>query len=206
MIFKRLQTGVYAVNCYILADDETKEAVVVDPGGDLDDIASVIQQEGLQVKYILLTHGHGDHIGALSDLKQLTGAQVGIHAKDAEMLGDPAKNLSVQTSGAAIAMVPDLLLEDGQQLLFGKHTVTVIHTPGHTKGGVCFRCEDFILSGDTLFRASVGRSDLHGGNHEQLVKSIKTKLFSLPDQTDVYPGHGAASTIAYEKKANPYVR
>ncbi len=206
MIFKRLQTGVYAVNCYIIADDKTKEAIVVDPGGDLDDIASVIQKEELQVKYILLTHGHGDHIGALADLKQITGAQVGIHGKDADMLADPAKNLSVQTSGTAIAITADLLLEDGQKLTFGEETVTVIHTPGHTRGGVCFRIDDFILSGDTLFRASVGRSDLHGGNHEQLVKSIKTKLFTLPDQTDVYPGHGAASTIAYEKKANPYVR
>jgi len=206
MIFKRLQTGVYAVNCYIIADDKTKEAIVVDPGGDLDDIASVIQKEELQVKYILLTHGHGDHIGALADLKQITGALVGIHAKDADMLADPAKNLSVQTSGTAIAITADLLLEDGQKLTFGEETVTVIHTPGHTRGGVCFRIDDFIISGDTLFRASVGRSDLHGGNHEQLVKSIKTKLFTLPDKTDVYPGHGAASTIAYEKKANPYVR
>lgn len=206
MIFKRVQTGVYAVNCYILGDDKTKDAIVVDPGGDLDDIASVIQKEALQVKYILLTHGHGDHIGALADLKQITGAQIGIHAKDAEMLGDPARNLSVQTGGEAVSVTPDLMLEDGQQLSFGGHTLTVLHTPGHTRGGACFRIDDFVLTGDTLFRASVGRSDLYGGNHEQLVKSIKNKLFTLPDSTDVYPGHGAASTIAYEKKANPYVR
>lgn len=206
MFFKQLQTGVYAVNCYIIADDKAKEAIVVDPGGDLDDIASVIQKEDLHVKYILLTHGHGDHIGALADLKQITGAQIGIHTKDADMLADPAKNLSVQTGGTAISIVPDLLLEDGQQLSFGDVTLTVIHTPGHTRGGACFRIDDFVITGDTLFRASVGRSDLHGGNHDHLVKSIKTKLFTLPDQTDVYPGHGAASTIAYEKKANPYVR
>ncbi len=206
MIFKRLQTGIYAVNCYIIADDKTKEAIVVDPGGDLDDIAAVIQKEELQVKYILLTHGHGDHIGALADLKQITDAQIGIHSKDADMLADPAKNLSVQTGGVAVSIAADILLEEGQKLTFGDHTLTVIHTPGHTRGGVCFRVDDFVITGDTLFRASVGRSDLHGGNHEQLVKSIKTKLFTLPDQTDVYPGHGAGSTIAYEKKANPYVR
>ncbi len=206
MFFKRLQTGIYAVNCYIIADDRTKEAIVVDPGGDLDDIASVIQKEALQVKYILLTHGHGDHIGALGDLKQITGAQIGIHAKDVDMLADPGKNLSVQTSGKPVSITPDLMLEDGQQLTFGDETLTVLHTPGHTRGGACFRMSDFVITGDTLFRASVGRSDLHGGNHDQLVKSIKTKLFILPDETDVYPGHGAASTIAYEKKANPYVR
>lgn len=206
MYFKRLQTGVYAVNCYILADEKTREAVVVDPGGDLDDITAVIQKESLTVKYILLTHGHGDHIGALEDLKQITGALVGIHAKDADMLSDPGKNLSVQTGGQAVSHTPDLLLEDGQQLSFGDKSITVIHTPGHTRGGACFRIDDFVITGDTLFRASVGRSDLHGGNHDQLVKSIKTKLFTLPDDTDVYPGHGAASTIAYEKKANPYVR
>ncbi len=206
MFFKRLQTGVYAVNCYILADTRTKEAIVVDPGGDLEDICAVIQKEELKVKYILLTHGHGDHIGALGELKQITGAQVGIHQKDVDMLGDPAKNLSPQTSGKAVSIVPDIVLEEGQQLAFGDETISVIHTPGHTRGGVCFRAEDFVITGDTLFRASVGRSDLHGGNHDQLVKSIKNKLFNLPDQTDVYPGHGAASTIAYEKKANPYVR
>ncbi len=206
MFFKRLQTGVYAVNCYILADEATKEAVVVDPGGDLDDIAAVLQKEELTVRYILLTHGHGDHIGALAELKQLTGAQVGIHGNDADMLADPAKNLSPQTSGRPIAMTADILLEEGQVISFGSCSVTVIHTPGHTRGGVCFQAEDFVITGDTLFRASVGRSDLHGGNHDQLVKSIKTKLLSLPGETEVYPGHGAGSTIAYEKKANPYVR
>lgn len=206
MIFKRLQTGVYAVNCYIIADDRTKEAIVVDPGGDFDDIANLIQKEELHVKYILLTHGHGDHIGALADVKQVTGALIGIHANDAEMLADPAKNMSPQTVGTAVSAKADLLLEDGQQLTFGDQTLTVIHTPGHTRGGICFRIDDFVITGDTLFRASVGRSDLHGGNQNQLIKSIKTKLFTLPDQTDVYPGHGAASTIAYEKKVNPYVR
>lgn len=206
MFFKRLQTGVYAVNCYILADETTKDAVVVDPGGDLEDIAAVIQKEGLEVRYILLTHGHGDHIGALEDLKQLTGAQVGIHAEDADMLADPAKNLSKQTSGRAIAVTPDLLLTEGTQIAFGGCSLKVIHTPGHTRGGVCFQADDFVITGDTLFRASVGRSDLHGGNHDQLVKSIRTKLFTLPGETEVYPGHGAGSTIAYEKKANPYVR
>ncbi len=206
MIFKRLQTGVYAVNCYIIADDRTREAIVVDPGGDFDDIANLIQKEELHVKYILLTHGHGDHIGALADVKQVTGALIGIHANDAEMLADPAKNMSPQTVGTAVSAIADLLLEDGQQLTFGDQTLTVIHTPGHTRGGVCFRIDDFVITGDTLFRASVGRSDLHGGNQNQLIKSIKTKLFTLPDQTDVYPGHGAASTIAYEKKVNPYVR
>lgn len=206
MIFKRLQTGVYAVNCYIIADDRTKDAIVVDPGGDFDDIANIIQKEELHVKYILLTHGHGDHIGALADVKQVTGALIGIHANDAEMLADPAKNMSPQTVGTAVSATADLLLDDGQQLTFGDQTLTVIHTPGHTRGGVCFRIDDFVITGDTLFRASVGRSDLHGGNQNQLIKSIKTKLFTLPDQTDVYPGHGAASTIAYEKKVNPYVR
>lgn len=206
MFFKKLQTGVYAVNCYILADPSTKDAVVVDPGGDLEDILSVISKEDLKVHYILLTHGHGDHIGALVDLRQITGAKVAIHKKDGDMLADPGKNLSRQTSGKEIAVTADILLEEGNTIDFGGKTLTVIHTPGHTQGGACFRCEDFVITGDTLFRASVGRSDLHGGNHDQLVKSIKTKLFTLPDSTEVYPGHGAASTIAYEKKANPYVR
>ena len=206
MLFKRVQTGVYAVNCYIIGDDSTKQAFVVDPGADLEDICAVIDKEKLNVRFILLTHGHGDHIGAVEDLKKITGAKVAIHKGDAEMLKDPNLNHSEQIGGKAVSMDPDLILEDGQIISIGTLEVKVIHTPGHTKGGVCFLLGDNLITGDTLFRASIGRTDLHGGNHDQLVKNIKQKLFILPNETEVYPGHGAASTIAYEKKVNPYVR
>lgn len=206
MIFKRLQTGIYGTNCYILGDRETKEALVLDPGGDLEDIAGIINKESLAVKYILLTHGHGDHLGAADDLRKITGAQLAVHKADLEMVKDAQKNMSKSTGGKEVTFEPDLLLEDGQVIQLGAMEFKVLHTPGHTKGSVCFLAGENLFSGDTLFRASVGRTDLYGGSHEQLIRSIRRKLFILPENTEVYPGHGAATTIGYEKRSNPYVR
>lgn len=198
--------GVMGANCYILSCPETKKAVVIDPGDEGDRIQSLVLEKGYHVEYILLTHGHFDHIGAVAELRDAFGAKVGIHANDAEMLTDGQKNLSTYM-GSAIEMQPaDFLLEDGQTITFGNMTLTVLATPGHSLGGVCFLTPEGLISGDTLFAGSIGRTDFPGGSLEQLLDGIKQKLMVLPEETRVFPGHGEATIIGREKRANPFLK
>lgn len=206
MILKKMAVGVYAANCYILADEESLEGIVVDPGGDSEKIYKLINELGVQVKQIILTHGHHDHIGGAHDLRKLTGATVAIHKKDAEMTEDPEKNLSVMMYGPDTNFKVDKLLTDGDMIEFGDKSMKVIHTPGHTFGGICLLGDKVLISGDTLFQKSIGRSDLYGGDHDTLIRSIKNKLMILEEDIRVYPGHGPESTIAIEKKSNPFLR
>lgn len=200
MIVKKMMAGIYGANCYIVMDEETKEAVVLDPGGDVDDIEKVLQSLGAKVKYIALTHGHFDHTTGVDGLQAITKAEVAIGKEDNEMILK-----DVQYYGPFIEGGAHINLNHGDSLNFGKHTMKVIHTPGHTPGGVCFLIENMLFSGDTLFKGSIGRSDLAGGDGEALIRNIKERLVVLPKETIVYPGHGPSTTIGDEELYNPFL-
>lgn len=206
MIFKRLPLGVYQANCYIIHDEAVKEAAVIDPGGDFEEIRRYIEANDLKISYIILTHAHGDHIGALQELKNYSGAAVCIHEGDLEMLKNKRQNLSTEIGGFPVEMAADRLLADGDELKLGETVLKVIHTPGHSRGGICIYCDGHLYSGDTLFACSIGRTDLEGGSFEEIIASIKEKLLVLPEATEVYPGHGPSSTILIEKKRNPFLQ
>lgn len=205
MKFKTLPLGIFQANCYILFDEKTKEAAVIDPSGDFPEIRSYIEANGIKVKYIIITHGHGDHIGALQELKEYTNADVCIHKGDYDMLKSKRKNYSEEMGGPKVEMAADRLLDDGEILRLGDTELNIIHTPGHSKGGICIYCEGSLFSGDTLFACSIGRTDLEGGSFDEIIASIKEKLLVLPEDTKVYPGHGSSSTILIEKKRNPFL-
>lgn len=193
-------------NCYILGCEETKEAAVIDPGGDPDRILQILNRLGLTVKLIINTHGHFDHVGANKGLKDATGAPILIHKGDAPMLAQLSSaaasfGLSVENSPTA-----DQMPGHGDTLTFGKITLKVIHVPGHSPGGIALQAEDSVFVGDTLFSGSIGRTDLPGGDYNQLIASVRTKLFALPDETQVFCGHGPATTIGREKRYNPFFR
>ena len=206
MLVKQLTVGMMGVCCYIVTCETTGKAAIIDPGGDEDRILDYCREKQLQVEYIINTHGHGDHIGGNDWFKQALGAKVLIHAADATMLTDNRKNFSEYLGQAYILGPPDILAEDGLMLKIGAHSVRVIHTPGHTPGCICLLADKFLISGDTLFELSIGRTDFPGGNHAQIVDSIRHKLFTLPDDTVVFPGHGPRTSIGMEKKNNPFVR
>ena len=198
--------GAIGANCYLFSCAESKKAVVIDPGADGKRIYRWILEKGLKVDYILITHGHIDHIGAVDELRELLGdVLVGIHADDAEMLTDASKNLSSYVGGELVLKKADLLLQDGQELMIGKEQIKVISTPGHSPGGVCFLCSEGLFSGDTLFAGSIGRTDFPGGSMNQLIDGIKKKLFILPEDTRVFPGHGEETSIGEEKRDNPFL-
>lgn len=201
MIIKRVMAGVNAANCYIAFDEETREAVVLDPGGDVDDICKALNQFGATVKYIVLTHGHFDHTTGVEELKNIVGAPVAIGFEDNEMFLKGAMYYGPLPNGGA-----DIILKDGDTLKFGSHTMTVMATPGHTPGGICLLVENDIFTGDTLFAGSIGRTDLAGGNYDTIMHSIKSKLMALSDTVAVHPGHGPSSTIGREKLMNPFMR
>lgn len=206
MIIERVPCGVYAANCYIVGDETTKEGIIVDPAGEKDKILNFIQKLGLNINYIVLTHGHGDHIGALKKLKEELDVPVYIHEEDERMIIDKDINLSSQMTMEEVELTPDKLLKDGDEINFGNITAHIIHTPGHTPGSIVIKINNKLITGDTLFKGSIGRTDLPGGSYDKILESIKNKLLNFDDETSVLPGHGPSSTIGIEKMSNPFIR
>lgn len=201
-----LMLGMIQTNCYVVSNQITKQALVFDPGDEADKIYSYLQQEGLTCVAILLTHGHFDHIMAVEELKSLTKAKVYAHEEEVQLLGDAKLNASHHVRKVC-ELLPDILLKDQQFLELAGFKMRVIHTPGHTRGGVCYYFPEYetLISGDTLFRESIGRTDLPTGDTNTLVAVVNDKLMLLEDQVKVYPGHGFSTTIGHERKHNPYI-
>ncbi len=203
---KTLVVGPIQNNCYIVYD-ENKTTFVVDPGGDGSKIVSLCKENNLDVKYIINTHGHLDHIGANKDLKEAyPKAELVIHADDEKMLYDPNYNLSALMGEKIISPKADITVKDQDTLDFGGRKIKVIHTPGHTPGGILLLVDDYLFTGDTVFQGSVGRTDLPGGDMKVLIKSIKEKFLNLSNKLRVFPGHGDETTIAHERDNNPFIQ
>ena len=206
MIIKKLEVGPIMANCFILGCEATRQAVVIDPGDDADQILTVLSKYGLTVKYLINTHGHFDHVGANKRMKEVTGAQIAIHPEDEPMLSELSRSASMFGLSAENSPPADILLNDGDTLTFGDITLKVIHTPGHSKGGVSLYTKGSLFAGDTLFAGSIGRTDLPGGDYDTLIASIQKKLLVLDDDTRVYTGHGPETTIGNEKRMNPFLQ
>jgi hydroxyacylglutathione hydrolase len=190
MLLATLQLGMYGTNCYIVGSKTTKEGMIIDPGAEAKSILQTVNKAGLIIKLIVITHGHMDHTGALEEVRKATGAPVAIHKADAENL---------------VRVLPtDILLNGGENLAVGDLTYGIIHTPGHSPGGICLYGQGVLFCGDTLFQGSIGRTDL-GGDYNQLMNNIINKLMVLPDETIVFPGHGPETTIGAERSSNPFI-
>ena len=204
LIIQKLEVGPIMANCFIVGCEDTKQAVVIDPGDDADRILMALAKAELKAKYLINTHGHFDHVGANKKMKDATAAQIAVHSDDESMLLDLSNHAAMFGLGAENSPPADIHLKDGDTITFGNITFEVIHTPGHSPGGICLYTPGHLFVGDTLFMGSIGRTDLPGGNYEELISSIKDKLFSLPDETTVLPGHGPGTTIGNEKNMNPF--
>ena len=204
MILKELKITTWigdATNCYIIQDEKTKETMVIDPAGNVEEIIEMLNVLDAKLKYIYLTHCHGDHIGGVKQLKEKCGGKVITERTEAENLLDPNKSLTSYLGFDGLVVETDARVDDGDLLHLGQLQFKVIHTPGHTSGGTCIYCskENMLFSGDTLFRGAWGRTDVPTGDFENIISSISKKLMVLPDETIVYPGHGKSTMIREEK-------
>jgi len=205
VILRRLAVGPFMSNCYIVGSESSKKGMIIDPGAEADQIMKNVEESGLDIKFIVLTHGHMDHCEALKEVKEATGAEVAIHSDDAYYL---QKRPLKSTMGFPYPETPpaEKLLSDGDKLDFDDLEFLVLHTPGHSQGGICLVGEGIVFSGDTLFNYGIGRTDLPNGSLDQLMNSIHTKLMTLPDDTVVFPGHGPETTIGAERRVNPWLQ
>ena len=207
MIFETIVVGPLGVNCFILGCKETMEGIVVDPGADGDKVLAAVGKRDLKVKYVINTHGHFDHVGANRTIVEASGAKLLIHQDDLHLLSRAADLAASYGLTAEDSPKPDEFLEDGMMLNLGKHQLKVLHMPGHSRGGCCLYLEDEkkVITGDTLFAGAVGRTDFPDSSHEDLIDGIRKKLLVLPEETQVFPGHGPSTTIGREKRHNPYL-
>lgn len=205
MILKHFTVGFLEVNNYLLIDEISKEAVLIDCTDKNPQIEEALRQEGAKLKYILLTHGHFDHVLGVNTFKKLYGCKVLIHKNDEIMLQNVDKFSSSFGFNKAEAQHADGYAEENQSICFGGHEIRIIHTPGHSQGSVCYLVDDMLFSGDTLFKECVGRTDLYGGDFDELKRNIENKLFTLEGRTKVFPGHGEFSTIEHERTNNEFL-
>jgi hydroxyacylglutathione hydrolase len=208
MFLKKLVVGALETNCYLIGCKKTKKAAVIDPGGEeeVDLILNLLQENNFDLKYIINTHGHIDHIAGNRKLKGKTTASLLIHKLDADMLVDTDKNFSIFMDKEIGSPPADIFLEEGDEIILGSLKLTVFHTPGHTPGGISLILDNVIFTGDTLFAGGIGRTDLPGGSYQDLQRSIKEKLLILGNGKIIYPGHGPDSTIGEERRTNPYLK
>jgi hydroxyacylglutathione hydrolase len=207
MILRTVIVTDFSTNCYLVGCSQTLEGAVIDPGGNARAILAAIKEAGLRIKYVLNTHGHFDHIGANEQIVQATGAILAAHRLEAPMLTDPARNLGAMLGQLAPGPAASLLLEEGDTVEIGTLRLRVLHTPGHTPGGLALyeATKKAVFTGDTLFNMGIGRTDLPGGDQALLLRSVADKLFTLPEEIKAYPGHGQPTTIGYEKTHNPWL-
>lgn len=206
MIIHCIPIGHLDANCYVIGCEETKQAAVIDPGGDTAEVQSYLKDMGLSLQYIFNTHAHMDHCAGNDQLREATGAKLVLHRLEADVLSGPRPYFPPSMGFPTEFKPADRLLEDGDIIEVGKIKLKVLHTPGHTQGGMCLVTDGVVFTGDTLFHGSIGRTDFPTGNYDDIIISIKTKLFTLPDETVVYPGHMDKSTIGFERKYNPFFR
>ena len=199
-----LVVGPIQSNCYIVGCDRTRETAVIDPGGDADRILITLAKDKLRCLYIINTHGHFDHSADNKRLKEVTGAQLLIHPADAPMILHQSMGGGMWGIHVDNSPPPDRYLEEGDIITFGDISLKVLHTPGHSPGGISLVTDKIVFVGDTLFAGSIGRTDFPGGDHEGLIRNVRNKIFTLGDDLVVYPGHGPKTTVGRERKTNPF--
>ena len=204
MILQKLELQSFGSNCYIIGDETTKEGMIIDPGADGSFIMKHVKALGLKIKLIVLTHSHIDHVGALADVKEATSAEIAIHEDEAPFLQKRPFRMAFLPPSPP-APPAEMLLKEGDIITVGKLKFKVLHTPGHTSGGICLVGDGIVFTGDTLFNFGIGRADFPGSNYDQELDSIRNKLMTLPDNYKVCPGHGPDSTIGAERKGNPFL-